>query len=92
MEPLKDSRFKDVTFVYFTSTTSPLPKWKEMIGDIRGDHYYFSDEQLTTIFTQIESNAYPTYLIVGRDGKIQDKVIGYSEDVLAKLDKALRME
>lgn len=92
MEPLKDSRFKDVTFVYFTSTTSPLPKWKEMIGDIRGDHYYFSDEQLTTIFTQIESNAYPTYLIVGRDGKIQDKVIGYSEDVLAELDKALRME
>lgn len=63
-----------------------------MIGDIRGDHYYFSDEQLTTIFTQIESNAYPTYLIVGRDGKIQDKVIGYSEDVLAELDKALRME
>ena len=92
MEPLKDSRFKDVTFVYFTSTTSPLPKWKEMIGDIRGDHYYFSDEQLRAIFAQIESNAYPTYLIVGRDGKIQDKIIGYGESVLAGLDKALKQE
>ena len=91
MEPLKDNRFKDVTFVYFTSTTSPLPKWKEMIGDIQGDHYYFSDEQLDTIYEQIESNAFPTYLIVGRDGKIQDKVIGYSEDVLTGLDKALRI-
>lgn len=92
MEPLKDSRFKDVTFVYFTSTTSPLPKWKEMIGDIQGDHYYFSDEQLDTIYEQIESNAFPTYLIVGRDGKIQDKIIGYSEDVLTGLDKALKQE
>lgn len=91
MEPLKDDRFRDVTFVYFTSTTSPLPKWKEMIGDIQGDHYYFSDEQLDTIYEQIESNAFPTYLIVGRDGKIQDKVIGYSEDVLTGLDKALRI-
>jgi len=92
MEPLKDSRFKDVTFVYFTSTTSPLPKWKEMIGDIQGDHYYFSDEQLDTIYEQIESNAFPTYLIVGRDGKIQDKIIGYSEDVLTGLDRALKQE
>lgn len=92
MEPLKDNRFKDVTFVYFTSTTSPLPKWKEMIGDIQGDHYYFSDEQLDTIYEQIESNAFPTYLIVGRDGKIQDMIIGYNEDVLAGLDKALKME
>ena len=89
LEPMKDNRYKDVTFVYFTSTTSPLPDWRQMIGDIRGDHYYFTEEQLKTIFTQIESNAYPTYLIVGRDGTIQGKVIGFGESLYQQLDAAL---
>ena len=89
LEPMKDNRYKDVTFVYFTSTTSPLPDWRQMIGDIRGDHYYFTEEQLNTIFTQIESNAYPTYLIVRRDRTIQGKVIGFGESLYQQLDAAL---
>lgn len=89
LEPMKDSRYKDVTFVYFTSTTSPLPDWRQKIGNIRGDHYYFAEEQLDTILTQIDSNVYPTYLIVGRDGTIQGKVIGFGESLYQQLDAAL---
>lgn len=92
IEPLKDNRFKDVTFIYFTSTTSPLPKWREMITNIRGDHYYFTEEQWKSIEAKIESNAYPTYLIVGRDGKIKNKFIGYDKELLTELDKELKQE
>ena len=90
MEPLKDNRFKDVTFVYITSTTSPLPDWKEMIDGISGDHYYLTEQQLKTVYDQIPTDAFPTYLIVGRDGKILKKYIGLDLSMLDELDGALR--
>lgn len=90
IEPLKDTRFKDFTFVYITSTTSPLPDWKEMIGGIRGDHYYLTEQQQRTVYEQLLTNAFPTYLIVGRDGKILKKYIGLDLAMLDEMDAALR--
>ena len=90
LEPLKDKRFKDVSFVYVTSPTSPLPKWNEMIVNIKGDHYYLTDRQLDTIYRQMETNVFPTYLIVDRDGKIVKKYIGFEEEMMDDLEKALR--
>ncbi|MBP3269142.1 MAG: TlpA family protein disulfide reductase, partial [Bacteroidales bacterium] len=89
LEPLKDKRFKDVSFVYVTSPTSPLPKWNEMIVNIKGDHYYLTEKQLNTIYKQMETNVFPTYLIVDRDGKIVKKYIGFEEEMIDDLEKAL---
>ena len=89
LEPLKDKRFKDVSFVYVTSPTSPLPKWNEMIVNIKGDHYYLTEKQLNTIYKQIETNVFPTYLIIDRDGKIVKKYIGFEEEMIDDLEKAL---
>ncbi len=90
IEPLKDTRFKEFTFVYITSTTSPLPDWKEMIGGIRGDHYYLTEQQQKTVYEQLLTNAFPTYLIVGRDGKILKKYIGLDLAMLDEMDAALK--
>ena len=90
IEPLKDTRFKDFTFVYITSTTSPLPDWKEMIGGIRGDHYYLTERQQSAVYEQILANAFPTYLIVGRDGKILKKYIGLDLSMLDEMDVVLK--
>lgn len=89
IEPLKDTRFKDVTFVYLTSSTSPLPDWAEMIEGIRGDHYYLTEQQRSAIFGQIVTNGFPTYLIVGRDGQILKKYIGFDVAMLDELDAAI---
>ena len=90
LEPLKDKKYKDVTFVYITDPSSPLPKWLEMIPGIKGDHYYLTDEQHKTVFKQLESNAVPTYLVVGKDGQILEKMIGFNGTALNNaLDKAL---
>ncbi|MBR5255522.1 MAG: TlpA family protein disulfide reductase [Bacteroidales bacterium] len=88
LEPKKDTRFKDITFVYITDPSSPIPKWLEMIKDIKGDHYYLTDEQHKTVFKQLESNAVPTYLLVGKDGQVINKYIGFSNAILDALDKA----
>jgi len=90
MEPLKDNRFNEVSFVYVTSPTSPLPKWQEMIETIKGDHYYLTEEQFNAIYKQIGANAYPTYLIVDRDGKILKQCIGFKKEILDVLDNALK--
>ena len=90
LEPLKDKRFKDVSFVYVTSPTSPLPKWNEMIVNIKGDHYYLTEKQLKTIYKQIETNVFPTYLIIDRDGKTVKKYIGFEEEMIDDLEKVLQ--
>ena len=90
LEPMKADRLKDVSFVYVTNPTSPLPKWKEMIENINGDHYYLTKEQFDAIFKQIEANGYPTYLIVGKDGTILNKHGGYDSNIPDELEKALK--
>ena len=87
LEPMKDGVLKDICFVYVTSPTSPRAKWQEMIAGIRGDHYYLTESQFKAIYKQIESNAYPTYLIVGKDGQIIKKFIGYSPEIPEILQK-----
>ena len=61
-----------------------------MIVNIKGDHYYLTDRQLDTIYRQMETNVFPTYLIVDRDGKIVKKYIGFEEEMMDDLEKALR--
>lgn len=90
LEPLKEKRFKDVSFVYVTSSTSQRSKWNEMIVNIKGDHYYLTDKQLDAIYEQIETNVFPTYLVVDKDGKIIKKHIGFEEEMMDELEKAQR--
>ena len=86
--PMKEKRFKEVSFVYVTSSTSPRPKYNEMIGNIKGDHYYLTDNQLDVIYKQLETNVFPTYIIVDRDGKIVKKYIGFAAIMVAAFAQA----
>ena len=92
LEPMKDKRFKDknISFVYITDPSSPMPKWLEMIENIKGDHYYLTDEQHRTIFKQLETNGVPTYLVVDKDGKVLNKHIGFNSSIPDELEKALK--
>ena len=89
LEPQKDSRFKGVSFVYVTGPTSPLPKWREMIEGISGDHYYITKEQWEMIRKQVDFDGIPAYLVIGKDGKIVKKFIGASDEVLDVLEGAM---
>ena len=84
-EPLKDNRFKDVSFVYITSSTSPKEEWVNMIPSIAGDHYYLTEKQLSVIYKQLGTNAFPSYLVVRKDGSRSDTFIGYEGEPMLKL-------
>ena len=89
LEPQKDSRFKGVSFVYVTNPTSPLPKWREMIEEIRGDHYYITKEQWEIIRKQVDFEGIPAYLVIGKDGKVVRKFVGASDEVFDVLEGAM---
>lgn len=90
MDLLKENRFKDVTFVYITSAISPKEEWVNMIPSIAGDHYYLTDNQLSVIYKQLGTEAFPSYIVVGKDGSRSDTFIGYQgESILKLLEDAL---
>ena len=90
LEPLKNTDYADVDFVYLTGETSPKATWLEMVPDIRGDHYYLTDKQLKAVLDQLDSNGYPTYFVVGRGGMNGSVLVGFNEEKLKNLiDKAL---
>jgi hypothetical protein len=60
-----------------TSSTSPFDRWKELIPDIHGEHYYLTEEQLNHILQQYREQAYPTYAIYNAKGEQTYKSIGF---------------
>ena len=76
MKPLKEElRDKDIVYVYLTSTTSKYDEWKKYITDISGEHYYLTQEQMNTVFKQLQADGYPTYAIYTSNG---NKVTSFS--------------
>ena len=59
---------KNIQFVYFSPSSSPLATWQEMIKEIDGDHYYLTDEQYRYILDKYESDGIPTYAIYDAQG------------------------
>lgn len=89
--PVKETMADKVAFVYVTTTSSPEDKWKEMIAEIHGDHYYVTDEQWNTLLDQFESQGIPTYVVVDKDGNVVNKYVGFPgvEVVSEELGKLL---
>ena len=90
-KPLKeDAKYKDVKFVYVASPTSGAETWQEMIKDIKGDHYYITDEQMSSILDKIEAAGYPAFLVIGKDGSILYSCSGNRPEIIPKLEEAMQ--
>jgi len=89
LEPLKDDSLKDVTFVFVTSPTSPEEDWLEMIQSIKGEHYYITEAQMSKILNDLSSLAYPTFLVIGKDGNVIKQYTGYNPEIPSVLENAV---
>ncbi len=92
MAPLKEElKGKDIEFVYITSPSSPYEDWKNMIGDITGNHYYLTKEQYNHLLDLYHSNGIPTYAIYDANGKQTYTEIGFPgvETIKEEIEKAL---
>ena len=92
MAPLKEElKGRDIEFVYITSPSSPYEDWKNMIGDIPGNHYYLTKEQYNHLLDLYHSNGIPTYAIYDANGKQTYTEIGFPgvETIKEEIEKAL---
>ncbi len=93
MAPLKEElKGKDIEFVYITSPSSPYEDWKNMIGDIPGNHYYLTKEQYNHLLDLYHSNGIPTYAIYDASGKQTYTEIGFPgvETIKEEIEKVLK--
>ena len=89
IQPVKEELWGKVSFIYVTGPSSPKGTWNNMIPDIHGDHYYVTEEQWNSLLNQFESQGIPTYVIVDKEGNVQNKYIGYpgNDTMKAELSK-----
>ena len=93
MAPMKEElKGKDIQFVYITSPASPYKDWKQMVGDISGDHYYLTKGQCEYLMdNEYKSGGFPTYAIYDATGKLTYTVVGYPglDTIKEEIEKAL---
>ena len=93
MAPMKEElKGKDIQFVYITSPASPYKDWKQMVGDISGDHYYLTKGQCEYLMdNEYKSDGFPTYAIYDATGKLTYTVVGYPglDTIKEETEKAL---
>lgn len=91
---------KDVVFVYLDKDEALKEiAWKELVyhAALEGEHYRMNEQAIERIWKAVQeaggkTYSYPTYLIIGKDGKIINADAerpGSREKIYAQLDKVL---
>lgn len=71
---------KDVVFVYVTNESSPPKTWETMKKDIKGEHYYVSNEVWDQLCSKYDFGSIPFVLIFDKNNNIHNQISGYSKD------------
>jgi thiol-disulfide isomerase/thioredoxin len=71
IKPLKEELAgQNIAFVYVTNQTSPENTYKNMIPDIKGEHYRLSSDEWNYLSQQFNITGIPHYTLVGKDGVV----------------------
>lgn len=92
MKPLKEAYKDKVTFVYVTGETSSEDTWRQLIPDIKGQHFYITDRQWNDLCRHIKVKSIPAYLVIDWDGLITRQFSGFpgNEAIEKELEKLLK--
>ncbi|MFD1616268.1 TlpA family protein disulfide reductase [Gelatiniphilus marinus] len=76
MKPLKEElKDKDLVFVYITNPSSPEKTYKNMIPDIKGEHYRVSQDEWNYLASKFKITGIPHYTLVNKKGEVvKDKI------------------
>ncbi|MFV0566329.1 MAG: thioredoxin-like domain-containing protein [Flavobacteriaceae bacterium] len=71
MKLLKEElKGKDIVFVYISNPTSPETAYKNMIPDIKGEHYKVSEDEWNYLCEKFNITGIPHYLLIDKQGNI----------------------
>lgn len=57
-------------FLYITNQTSPEGTWKNVIVDIKGEHYRVSADEWNYLSEKFKISGIPHYTLVNKEGEI----------------------
>ncbi len=92
MKPMKETlKEKDIVYVYITDETSDRTTWEQMIPDLKGEHFYLTEEQWEYLGNSLEISGVPTYYIIDREGNTAFRSVGYpgTSKIKEELEKVL---
>ncbi len=92
MKPMKEMlKEKDIVYVYITGETSDRTTWEQMIPDLKGEHFYLTEEQWEYLGNSLDISGVPTYYIIDREGNTAFRSVGYpgTSKIKEELEKAL---
>lgn len=85
IKPLKEQmKDEDVVFVYITNETSPENTWKNMIPDIKGEHYRVSSDDWNYLSERFHISGIPHCALVNREGQVVDPHLGFLSNTQIK--------
>ncbi|VAX24172.1 hypothetical protein MNBD_IGNAVI01-1661, partial [hydrothermal vent metagenome] len=93
IKPLKEEMAnEDVEFVYITNYTSPKGTWKNMIPDIKGEHYRVTSDEWSVLSAKFNIVGIPHYALIGKKGEIIDPHLAHmgNEALKTKLRKYIK--
>lgn len=88
MKPMKEElKNENVVFVYITNPSSPEKTYKNMIPEIKGEHYRVSNDEWNYLKIKFGITGIPHYSIINKEGKIVEKKIRSSNEAYKKAIK-----
>jgi hypothetical protein len=61
---------KNIVFVYITGPSSPETTWKNMITDIKGEHFRVNADEWNTLCGKFNISGIPHYVLVDKKGVV----------------------
>lgn len=95
MEPVKEEwKDKDIVYIYIAGENSPEDTWKNMIPDIKGEHFRVTQAQWDYLSQHLGVSGVPTYIFVDKKGNITHKTVGFpgAETMKEQLQKTMDTE
>jgi len=78
MQPLKaEMKERGVVAIYITDESSSKTKWRTMLPDIGGIHYFLTQEQMSALRAKYQIQGFPTYMIFDKMGEKTFQTAGF---------------
>ncbi len=94
IEPLKAQLAdeEDLVFLYLAGEDSPENTWKNMIVDLKGEHYRVNQGQWDYLRESLKARGVPTYIIIDKEGNHSFHSVGFPgvDSMKRELMKALK--
>lgn len=76
--PLKEEmKDENIVFLHITHERSPEGQWKDVIADVKGEHYRIPNSEWNYLLKKFNISGIPRYMLVDKKGNLVNSNIGH---------------